>query len=268
LRIVCIGGSTTYGVAVRDNADTYPARLEVALKESPLPDWSAAEVYNLGVGGYTTAEMLPLFHFYALPLEPDVVLIHCAINDVAPRFYDHFQCDYSHFRTPWRGPEATWVERLFYRSYAVLWAGWKLGWIEPLTLQSRTQRPLPPPGIALDNLQRNTPACFRRNLEAIVALAKARGVRVWLITQAYLEHDDFLLADADARQLEKGYRDGQVEHNEVMRNVAADMGVGLIDLAEATPREREYFADPIHMTPAGNTFKAAYIAQVLRRELQ
>ena len=268
LRIVCLGGSTTYGVTVRDDDDTYPERLEDELSLDPVPGWPKVEVFNMGVGGYSSAEIFILLHFYALPLDPDVVLIQCAINDVAPRFYNDFRCDYSHFRTPWNELNVTVLSRLAYRSYFVLWAGWKLGWLEPLTLQSRTQRPLPKAAVALENLKKHGPECFGRNIDAAIALATAAGAQVWLMTQAYLEHPDFVQPDPEARLLEQGYRQGQVEHNEVLRALAAARHVGLADLAEAMPPDRSYFADAIHATPAGNDFKAAYLAQVLRREVK
>lgn len=268
LRIVCLGGSTTYGVSVHDNDDTFPVQLEQTLSNDPIPGWPKVEVWNLGVGGYTSAEVLAMLHFYALPLNPDVVLIHCAINDVAPRFYNDFSCDYSHFRTLWKEPNDNALARLAYRSHFVLWAGWKLGAIVPLTLQSRTQFPLPPAATALKNLERNGPECFQRNIDAAITLAAAAGAQVWLVTQSYLDHPDFALPDAEARELEQGYRRGQAEHNAVLRDLAQARGVGLADLAEVMPQDRSYFADPIHMTPAGNEFKAAYLAQVLRREVK
>lgn len=268
LRIACLGASTTYGVSVPNNDDTFPAQLEKALTADPIAGWRNVEVLNLGVGGYTSAEILSLLHFYALPLEPDVVLIHCAINDVVPRFYDDFGCDYAHFRTLWREPNPSPLARWAYRSQLVLWAGWKLGILEPLTLQSRTQRPLPDAARAMQNIDKHGADCFRRNIDAAITLAEAAGAQVWLVTQAYLDHPDFALQSADARVLEQGYRRGQSEHNDVLRDLAALRSTGLADIDVATPRDRAYFADPIHMTSAGNRFKAAYLAQVLRRELR
>jgi lysophospholipase L1-like esterase len=268
LRIVCVGASTTYGVGVRDNSETFPAQLEREL-EQPLPSgWNGIEVFNLGVGGYTSAEVLALLHFHALPLEPDVVLIHSAINDVAPRFYAHFECDYTHFRTVWQDPQPGRAARLAYRSHFVLWAGWKLKLLEPLTLQSRTQRALPPAEQALVHLQNNGTECFRRNIEGAITLAEAAGARVWLVTQAYFEHEQFRQPSAEARLLEEGYRQGLAEHNEVLREVARARGVGLIDVDRGTPRQLELFADPIHMTAAGNRFKGRYIAEHLVRDLR
>src|SRR3989338_3463081 len=54
-RIITLGGSTTYGSAVEDWREAYPAQMEKALKENY--GYKNAEVINGGAGGYTSAEL-------------------------------------------------------------------------------------------------------------------------------------------------------------------------------------------------------------------
>jgi len=268
LRIVCLGASTTYGVGVADNDSTYPAQIEKLLNAEFRPEgYDKIEVVNLGVGGYTSAEVLAELHFYALPLEPDVVLIQSSINDVAPRFYDGFDPSYSHFRKLMQDPNDGPIARLAYRSWLFLATAWKLALIEPLTLQSRTQFPLPHAEVAEKNFGRNGPETFQHNLTAAVTLAQTSGARVWLLTQSWLDDPAFLARDEDMRRLDILYKEGQRQHNEIMRDLAAEQGVGLIDLAADLKVRRRHVTDPIHMNQAGNVLKAQYIARVLQRQL-
>ena len=264
LRVICLGGSTTYGVTVAHNSATYPAALERYLSGPMKPaGWERAEVFNLGVGGYTSREVLENLRLHGLAMEPDLILIQSAVNDVVPRFYTDFACDYAHFRKPMRPIAPGWAGRMAYRSHLFLWAGYGLGWLGPLTLQSRVQHPLPPAAEALENLAKNGVDCFRENIEAAVRLGQAQGAVVCLLTQAYLAVPAFEAPNESLQVLDAGYRSGLAEHNEVLREVARDLDAVCIDLGEAMPLEHRYFADPIHMTETGNTVKARLVAEAV-----
>lgn len=262
LRIVCLGGSTTYGVSVDDNADTYPARLEALLRERAALG-AAIEVFNMGVGGYTSREVLGVLARDALPLQPDAVLVQLAINDVAPRFFPGFQCDYSHFRVPMQPLREGTPHRLLHRSHAALIAGWALGVYRPLTLQARTQRPLPPVDAALAGMAANGTDCFEENIRRIVSQCVDAGIAIYLVTQPYLVRPAPPGTDPEALRMEELYQQGQREHNTVLMAVAASTAAELIDLNRLTPRDSALFSDPIHMTKAGNRVKAELVAAAL-----
>jgi lysophospholipase L1-like esterase len=249
-------------VSVVDNASTCPAVLERLLANDFRPaGWERVEVLNLGVGGYTSHEVLLTLEHYALPLKPDVVLFQCGFNDVAPRFFANFTADYSHFRKSYAPLEVGLPARIAYRSRFVVVLGWKLGWLGPITLQSRTQYPLPPAPEAVANLEKNGPEAYRHNLEEAVERAKGSGARVWLITEAHFFSPVFQAPDENTRLLDEAYRRGLAEHNEVTRSVAKQSAVGLIDLERTMPLSLKSFADPIHMTEAGDVIKARLIAE-------
>ncbi|NIA15305.1 MAG: hypothetical protein GWP08_14645 [Nitrospiraceae bacterium] len=253
LRVICLGGSTTYGVSVVDNDATYPAALERFLNDDLRPEaWERVEVFNLGVGGYTSREILMNLKLHGLPLEPDIVLIQSGVNDVTPRFYVDFDLDYAHFRKPLQPLETGLLARTAFRSHLFLIAGWKLGLLAPITLQSRSQYPMPPAKEALANLNRNGTEAYRRNLAEAIDLAEGAGAHVWLLTQAHLFSSAFRAPDEDMRLLDEAYRRGLVEHNEVMRDLAANPAVGLVDLERSVPLASQHFEDPIHVTEEGN----------------
>lgn len=268
LRIVCLGGSTTYGATVEDNTDTYPSQLaEILGTAVKLEHYEFVEVLNLGVGGYTSVEVLKNFERYGLALDPDVVLIQCAINDVAPRFYHDFGCGYTHFRIPMKRPKTGPIHRLWRSSRLVLTLGWGLGIYRPLTLQSWTQRPMPEANTALENLSVNGSECFEANIREMVSLCVASGTKVYLLTQPYMDLPSYPGTDASTRRLEEGYKLGLREHNAVVSKITLLTEARLIDIDREMPSNSSYFTDPIHMTAGGNRVKAEIIAGVLVSQL-
>jgi hypothetical protein len=142
-------------------------------------------------------------------------------------------------------------------------AGWELGLIEPVSLQSRTQYPMPPVVEAVANLAKNGTEVYRRNLTETIDIAKGAGIQVWLLTEPHLFSMAFRAPDEETRQLDEAYRQGLTEHNQVMRDVASQAKVGLVDLERLMPLSLTYFSDPIHMTEEGDRVKARIIAEAI-----
>lgn len=69
LRIVCLGGSNTYGAAVNDGS-TWPAALERALRA----EGRSVEVWNAGVSGWMTPQKVVLAERAIAQWQPDVLL--------------------------------------------------------------------------------------------------------------------------------------------------------------------------------------------------
>lgn len=264
LRVVCLGGSTTYGVGVEDNSETYPARLEQQLRKSPISEqYRVIEVFNLGVGGYTSLEVLRTLESAALPLDPDIILIQIALNDVGPRFYPNFACDYSHFRLPMAPLESNLFESLLHKSTFAVSLGWAMGYYKPFTLQARTQKNMPTLETARKELSANGTTCFEDHIRDAVSLAKASAADVYLLTEPYRDTGPTVDSNAKSVELESLYKRGLAEHNAVLLSIAATTDAEIIDLNQLMPRDAMYFVDPIHMTAAGNQVKAELIASKL-----
>jgi len=260
LRILCFGGSTTYGVGVGDDRHTYPAQLETVLS-GPAREagWDTVEVFNLGVGGYTSREILGTMKRTIPELDPDMVLIQNAINDVIPRFYPDFAADYHHFRTPFTELRTDTWRQIAYRSHLWLTIAQRAGWVKPLSLQSQTQRPMPGVDEALTQLDQNPTSAFTDNLRAMIDLAREADAAVWLLTQPYFDSPQFAAPDEASRRLESGYRKGLLQHTTAVEALALELSVGLIPLHDDMPRQAALFTDPIHMSARGNMVKAELI---------
>lgn len=92
LRILTLGGSTTAGPRA------WPFHLGERLKEHN-PN-KTVEILNFGTGGWTSAESMVAFTTLGQSFQPDIVIVHHAVNDLDPMMRKDFRPDYAHFRKP------------------------------------------------------------------------------------------------------------------------------------------------------------------------
>jgi lysophospholipase L1-like esterase len=80
IRVVCLGGSTTFDVGSVGSALPWPEVLEAELKRR-FPA-QQVEVLNLGIPGATSLDSLIDFQIRALRLNPDLVVLYQSHNDL------------------------------------------------------------------------------------------------------------------------------------------------------------------------------------------
>jgi len=97
IRIVALGGSTTWGDGATNDSTTYPAILEEILNDKF--ETLTIEVINAGVPGYNSAESFINLVFRASKIEPDIVLVYHTHNDLKPATFPGCKGDYA----CWRG---------------------------------------------------------------------------------------------------------------------------------------------------------------------
>ncbi|CAA0117741.1 Uncharacterised protein [BD1-7 clade bacterium] len=124
------------------------------------------------------------------------------------------------------------------------------------------------------NTREDILASFSKSLLAFIAVSRAQDVRPVLMTQAS-RFSDATLTPEFVRALEihlkakfSDYHALYMEMNEVIRSVARQEGVTLIDLATEIPSTDEYMYDVIHFTNKGSIAVAGVIAEELASELQ
>ncbi len=269
-RIVCLGGSTTYSSSVEDPAEAYPALLQGFLRSAGRPK---VEVINAGVPGYSSLESLINLELRVLDLEPDLLIVQHAINDVHARLVDP--------PTAYRGDNSgssgvqglAPMPALFEHSAALRTLAIRLGWAIPHSSLLRVFGPIPEshrtaqlhaqvmagtyPTAPFNEtsigalLQQNPPVYFRRNLENLVAIADAQEVGVVLTTFPY--HPNWQgkspLALAEVRE-------AIAESNRVTLGVASALGVPAFDLAGHVPAQESLYTDGYHFTRQGNELRA------------
>jgi len=242
-RVACLGGSTTYG--------SYPSFLHTRLeRELGTP----VEVMNWGVPGWNTLDTMVNYFIDVQDYEPDVVVLHHAINDVLPRTVRGYRTDLAHYRTPWTTPDTNPLERWLVRvSDFYAWTRLRGNALKDLaSFTSRSGEP------AADPRGDGSWRGFERNLRTVAEHVRQRGGHVVLTTQP------FHRARVDALWAEL-----TEQHNEIVRALAAREGYLLVDVERAfaphaAPEDGDrMFLDRVHLRRNWEKRKADLIAEAI-----
>lgn len=259
-RILCLGGSTTEGGGVgHECVKAWPCMLGQILEQET---GRAFEVMNAGVSGWTTAETVAAWFLLLKDYRPDLVVIHHAVNDSEPRTYPTFRTDYTHFRRVWELPDPGALERrLIAWSDFYAWLAARRG---PPTLGDAVTRERGgPPRLESGRLPAGTEGAYRRNVLSVALDARRTGARVLLATIPF----DLDLEERDERST-RSWRAGLREHNQILRELAAEHGFLLADLEGRSREQPErlgpHFTDLVHVDVEGKLIKASWVGLVLR----
>jgi len=256
IRIVFLGGSTTYTHDIRDNSRIFTAGLERLLNEHYRGELGERriEVVNAGMGGATSAENLIRLIFHVSEVRPDLLVIQEGINDVPPRGMGVIQSDYGNYRKSW-GPPSLFdgEESIAYSSVVRLGELSMLGHFvlqrlhlaRPWHVGRFTTRSEAFGGRAA--VARNGSVYFERNLRYQIAIARAMGAEVLLASSAVADRVDWAT--------ELGLADAVAEHNAVNRRVAGEEGVAFYDFAAEMPTDAEHMPDGMHVSQLGSDQK-------------
>ncbi len=247
LRIVCMGGSATYGSTVAET-ECYPRQLGNLLAGAGGPP---VEVINAGVSGYSTPQVLAHLALTVAGYEPDVVFFYLGFNDATVRLaYRDYRSDYTHALRSWSEASGPWWRhsRLLDGLAGILG--------QPAPPRYLHDFCFFPARTAERNWAASDPAAFARNLVSLAAVCRAHGILPVFAAEA---PDPGQLTDNKeliGRALD--------ETAAVLSATVQQLGADAIDLGASLRGRSELFADVIHLNPAGNRECARLIAEALR----
>jgi len=249
-RIVCLGGSSTYGFGPSSTWTNWPVKLgeELAAKST-----KSIEVVNLGCQGYSTFESQINLAIRGVDLEPDLVVVYHTINDMRCALYPGVSHDNTHWRANWpvdrKLPSEQFLENFMlyktWRRYGTDWAEERLNLGAYVIVDFGKHAPD-------DYAHPGDPdlgfASYRRNLINIVAIARAHGAEVLLATEACRMGD---LDRFGSKELQK---QGFERMTQTIKDVAKERNVPLCDsrtvLESTADRQRaESGTDKIFVRP-------------------
>jgi hypothetical protein len=271
-RILCMGGSTTWGDGASSAEKTYPAQLEKILIDSGFE----VDVVNLGVPYFTTAEMVGTLAFIGIYTNPDIVILHEGLNDCEPFLNNKdYQPDYSH----WRAANVkTGIDSRFY-VFQVL-SQWPLKFpsiiyflIDPpnpffrQTLGDQkgdpreallTEEPIKNPNLGYyNNLKTLAGICMAHNSKPVFMTAqRPKGKLVSLIPEA---KTNFKIAEKIENKMNSAFE----HHKTLMVQAANDLKVSLIRFDMWNPSNDKMWIDQCHLNDAGEQEKAQFVANEL-----
>ena len=273
LDVFCIGDSVTFGHGSSSDETTYPAYLEAWLKNRGR----ACRVYNAGTPSYISSQVFLKLHHLVANYRPDVVIIHAGWNDITaaadadyPLTWMGAADQFGPPRMPYSSPLKTALacSALFQIIQSEI-AKFPIRIDQETFLQRRLE--------AMDQPVARTPVrdaprdMFRRNIEGMIDLVVGMGAQPILIPlttyfdpRSELTQEEkrrfrsALLADLDILS----WKEHIHEYNQVLRNVARDKGVPVVETAEAM-KPSVYYLDLRHLTDEGNAVFAGLVGEVV-----
>lgn len=287
VRVVCVGGSTTFDILARTDEATWPAQLERRLRAKH----PRVEVVNAGVAGYTIDSYLePGMWKRIAALEPDVVLGYFATNEVAEEARRRFDVkwlhcpssDFEQRRGDPPSPEACprCGQKLEVRDEATppllertvkAITDWSLFAYKVQLFVMLFRKA---PAVSGDHeLPASAAATFEQKLRELVRRTKALGARPALGTFALRWRADQPAEKqrelaAGAFPIYVGLSLEGIDHafeayNAAIARVARGEGGVLVPVASALSGESELFGDFVHFSEAGSTRMAVTVEQSL-----
>jgi len=259
VRIVALGGSTTYGIFSKTGEDTWPALLRERLGQRVAVP---VEVINLGVAAYTTHEILGVMSMVVPDLQPDIVLIHVGANEAfAVGYPEEGGNDNTRFRHAWNYRPIPGIWRFLMRhTYFFRVFGLTLGIHSgrlPGDLIPVIQYARPDAKSARNCAGTATGRYFRRNVNTLITLTRHIGARPVLITHPL--NPDWQTKDGSYHAL---VADAHRRNNRILMDLAREEGVTCIAMHRRL-QSTGFFMDAIHMNRAGMVQKARLLAEDL-----
>lgn len=242
-RIAFLGGSTTFCAEVKDS-EAWPARVAESLRALG-GDW---DFVNGGIPGYGIEESQKNLENFVKPLDPDVIVIYHATNDLSRDTRKLAQ------------EKGLWDGDVDPRSFmAKISVAWDL--VEKnVRVKSRLQRAKD----GVDRLEYDAPALAAGFEARLLELVRAAQKEAKVVAVATFSPRVRASQSSDA-QLEacntslyympymsvKGLLAGFDAYNEAIRRVAATTGAVLVDGEDRIPGDGEHYNDSVHFKAAG-----------------
>jgi lysophospholipase L1-like esterase len=264
VRVLAIGGSTTFDVCVTSDSATWTSRLEEALVRR-FPG-RRIEVVNGGHPGYTTLEMLEKLERIDLDrVDPDLVIAFVGLNDLQPSAAPGFLPDYSvghaEIQRRFLGFESR-PPGLLERSLVLHKLRRKLGRADAdeVPMTPRSDAPLP-----------EAKAVYRERLVEMAMAAAAHRAPVAFVTQRLRFGPDRPITPADSISAFRwlpyltvdGIIHGMAQYNQITRSVGDSLGVPVVDVERDLELNDSDFADYCHWTDEGARKMGEFVARSL-----
>ena len=255
--VLCLGGSTTEWEA---DGERWTELAEKQLRERTKKN---VRVVNQGKATFTTLHSLFNYEARARTVKPDVVVIMHAINDLMVNA-DHSQYSGGPFRDDY-GHHYGALARIA-RIRPLLWTVHdvfhRIWYFEPREVIDVTDYPGLKP--------------FESNLRRLIGNIRRDGALPVLMTQPHLYKENMPHKEMDAlwlhtynganSELRWSYdsaRRGMNLYNDLLRRIAAELKVPLVELDRSVPKSLEYFSDDCHYTVKTQRVLAKKVTEAL-----
>lgn len=260
LQIAFLGGSTTECLIV-DEEKRFPLVVGNRLSN----DTTKVNVYNGGVSGGHSMHSLDVLINKVVPLRPDICVMMHNINDlnILLRQYGYFGPE--KYRSLIKYPGSDDLKYQWLHDYLPNLLAVTKGALKSLRNQTSSSEAIPLTQEESDKVIGD----FRSSVNSFVSICQSWNIRPILMTQ----HNRFGDGDKETLMIpptsigDDNYRVLYDRFNEVIRSVAAEKNVVLIDLEKGVPQNKTMMYDIVHTTNEGSVFVGNLIADEIRELL-
>jgi lysophospholipase L1-like esterase len=258
LRLAFLGASTTFCAEVSGDDAAWPHLVTEHIRQA-RPGISVDYV-NAGVPGYVVATSTENWRHRVARLQPDVVVIYHATNDLSK---DSRALAVKLGLQPAKRQEMSWLAE-----HSMLWF-----LVEKIWAVKTAQRRAVSDAPRLTDLPPDLPQGFQERLTRLVREIQAQGALVVLPTFTHrLRRDQSREEQLKAAESALYYMpymslsallDGYEAYNRAIRAVARETGALLIEGEYAIPGDAAHFTDSVHFSDRGSAAMAKRVSQAL-----
>ena len=276
VRMLVLGGSTTYGAGVDDLKKTWPAKLGESLKNNCMQEY---EVINGGVDSASSAEILNGWIYKYRNIKPDIVVLNLGINDIWPILLTKdYSTDYSYFRKSQSYVDATQFSLMLMKLsnvYKVIWShifGSTIDSGYPFiqALDSDLIKSERLDGKVTKRAIENENEGFKNNFEYLVRILQLDGVKVFVINEPSMGLEDFKIKVGGGQSwysfiagLENPWLIIKRKNEEIMKSISKKYSAEYF-LMDDKAIDKEMYTDWYHLNEQGEERKAKLIGGVMR----
>jgi len=258
VRLAFLGASTTWCAEVSGNEKVWPHLVAQELQKAfANPD---VDYVNGGVPGYTVKSSLKNLEHRVVPLQPDIVVIYHATNDMSAELRrlaaDRGLLGEGKVASSWLSNKSL-LWNLAEKNFRI--------WIAQRKARKEVDRLQVDAG--------SLGAAFRSALIELVRRAQQKARIVALATfsarlRSEQSEDVQLQAAASALyympfMTPRGLLDSYAQYNRIIREVAQETGALLIDGENDIPGDATHFSDSVHFSDEGSSAMAIRVSRAL-----
>lgn len=260
IRIGFIGASTTYCAEVSSNKHVWTDIVTSELESHYLNQ--SFDYINGGVPGYSTETSLINLEKRVMPLNPDIVVIYHATNDLSGE--TRKLAEKSEIKRSNLQKEESWIGK-----YSLLWH-----LVEKNLKLINLQQSIADESEMLSFNPQEMGEEFRLNLEKLVDLAYREGAQlVALVTFSVHLRDRMTIDQQNAAMISARYYMPYIttndylssfkRYNQIIKEVAEKKRALIITNENFIPGDPQHFADSVHFTDLGSQMQAKRVADGL-----
>ena len=245
IRIVCMGSSTT-GNYISDNNNhySYPIELEIELKKKYKKN---IEVNNCAVGGYNSAEFIIQLILTIIDTKPDFIILTPGFTDIQSYYTPNYNSDYSHTRK--NLAEIYW--KLLLQSkipkFPLQFVDFIINeWLPEFNMRNNVLGAVSKGAFDVNIDPDIGLKTFQRNLKTMIDICKTNNIKLVMCTYCM-----YLYEDIKNDQIQYLYYKTVLKENNIIRKLAKNNNLLLVDNANLMSKNNSNFVDSIHYTIKG-----------------